>query len=206
MDKDGSFQRVKTSTAVEPNEKMREQGKLDSSNLSINWIKGEAEKLNLKSDSTDWLTMASSFHWADFDRAVMEFRRVLRKGGFFTALWNTRIINQNPILVEIEAVLKQIAPTLERISSGSSGITDTLTEQLEAVPFFANVTYIEDTHSIIMDKDRYIGVWKSVNDIQAQLGEHKFNQFLDQISLIIKDAPNIETTYRTRSWSAQKVN
>jgi hypothetical protein len=49
--------------------------------------------------------MASSFHWADFELATKEFSRVLRKGGRFCALWNPRLIEVNPMLVEIEMYL-----------------------------------------------------------------------------------------------------
>ncbi len=51
--------------------------------------------------------MASSLHWANFDKACDEFHRILRPGGVFVALWNPRFIEANPLLVEIEA---QITP------------------------------------------------------------------------------------------------
>ena len=53
--------------------------------------------------SADLVSMASSFHWADFDKACDEFHRILRPNGVFVALWNPRFIEANPLLVEIEA-------------------------------------------------------------------------------------------------------
>ena len=96
---------VKTVKAVENCDDMRKQGIIDSGGKNLKWIKGSAEKTNLNDDSCDWITMASSFHWADFDLATKELYRILRPGGYFTALWNPRIIESNPMFVEIEKYL-----------------------------------------------------------------------------------------------------
>ena len=39
---------------------------------------------------------------AFFDKATSEFSRVLKPDGCFVALWNPRLIEANPLLVEIE--------------------------------------------------------------------------------------------------------
>ena len=70
--------------------------------------------------------MASSFHWADFDKACDEFHRILRPGGVFAALWNPRLIEANPLLVEIEGEITQLKPDIKRVSSGRSGLTERL--------------------------------------------------------------------------------
>jgi ubiquinone/menaquinone biosynthesis C-methylase UbiE len=49
----------------------------------------------LADGSVDLVSMASSFHWADFDTACDEFHRILRSGGVFVALWNPRLIEVN---------------------------------------------------------------------------------------------------------------
>ena len=61
--------------------------------------------------------MASSFHWPDFDAVVHALSRVLRPGGVFMALWNTRCHESNPLLVEIEDYLYALVPELKRVSS-----------------------------------------------------------------------------------------
>ena len=196
---------TKTSTAVEPNLDMFQKGVEDSKNTPIIWLNSPAERLSLRDKSQDWITMASSFHWVDFDKATFEFNRVLRPGGRFTALWNPRIIEKNPILVEIEAQLKFLNPDLKRVSSGRSGITTNLTELLNGTPYFEDVVYLESHHSISMTLERYIGAWRSVNDVRVQLGPEKFVQFLTFVEEITSGLNTIEATYLTRAWSVRKV-
>ncbi|MFD6951333.1 methyltransferase domain-containing protein [Nocardiopsis sp. NPDC060348] len=50
------------------------------------------EDTGLPSHSCDIVTMASSFHWVDFDAGLKEFHRILRPGGWFVALGVTRLI------------------------------------------------------------------------------------------------------------------
>jgi len=195
---------VRSSVAIEPNDDMRKHGILDCSETSIRWLDGNAERTGLPDESCDWLTMASSFHWADFDAATREFHRVLRTEGRFAALWNPRLLEVNPLLVEIEEHLNTLRTDIKRISSGRSGITDTLTEQLWASPYFEDVVYLEGRHVIEMSKERYLGAWHSVNDLRVQLGPEKFDDFLEFIEKRITGLDVIEATYLTRVWSARK--
>jgi ubiquinone/menaquinone biosynthesis C-methylase UbiE len=195
---------VRSVTAVEPNEDMRHNGIADSQHTKINWLAGSAGATGLPDASADWLSMASSFHWANFDTATQEFHRVLRLGGRFTALWNPRMIEVNPLLVEIEAHLDTLRPNIKRVSSGRSGITETLTEQLWVSPYFDDVLYLEGRHVIEMTPERYIGAWRSVNDLRVQLGPEKFGAFLAFVEQRIEGLQVIESTYLTRAWSARR--
>lgn len=189
--------------AVEPNEDMRNQGQQDSQNLPIIWKSGSGENTSLPDNSCDWITMASSFHWTNFDKSTAEFHRVLKPNAWFTALWNPRLIEVNPLLVEIENYLHQLQPNLKRVSSGRSGITATLTQQLQNSPYFDEVIYMEAQHTISMSVERYLGVWYSVNDIQVQLGSEKFDDFINFIKDKTQQLSNIEASYLTRAWSAR---
>lgn len=195
---------VRSVTAVEPNEDMRTNGVADSTNMSIRWLAGSAEETGLPAGSCDWLSMASSFHWGDFGRATREFHRVLRPGGRFTALWNPRMVELNPMLAEIEAHLKTLRPHIKRVSSGRSGMTETLTAQLWDSPYFEDVVYTEGRHVIPMTRDRYMGAWRSVNDLRVQLGAEQFDAFLAFVEQRIHGLNVIEATYLTRAWSARR--
>lgn len=196
---------VGSATAVEPNDDMRRGGIEASAGAAIRWLAGSAERTGLPDASCDWLTMASSFHWADFDAATREFHRVLRPHGRFSALWNPRLIEANPLLVEIEARLDQLRPGLKRVSSGRSGMTASLTEQLCASPWLDDVVYLEGRHVIEMTPARYLGAWRSVNDLRVQLGPDGFDAFLAFVERRIDGLDAIEATYLTRAWSARRV-
>ncbi len=195
---------VQSVTAVEPNDDMRASGAANSLHTAIRWLAGSAEQTGLPEACCDWLSMASSFHWADFNRATQEFHRLLRAGGRFTALWNPRLFEVNPLLVEIEAHLDTLRPNIKRVSSGRSGITETLTEQLWNSPYFNDVVYLEGRHVIAMTPERYLGAWRSVNDLRVQLGPEKFEEFLVFVEQRIAGQDVIEATYLTRAWSARR--
>lgn len=190
--------------AIEPNDEMRKFGKKDCTGLPIIWKKGCGETTGLAAECCDFLTMASSFHWVDFDKGIREFHRVLRPGGRFTAIWNPRLIETNQLLVEIEQMLFAIAPNIKRRSSGRSGITENLTDRLMENFYFDDVLYIEGRHTERQTPEHYIGIWWSVNDVRIQAGEKRFKQFMDYVESRVKEISCIETTYLTRAWTARK--
>ena len=152
---------------------MRRSGKEFVGEKAVRWRAGSGEETGLDSGSVDLLTMASSFHWVDFARGTKEFARVLRRGGRFVALWNPRLIEANPLLAETESYINVLRPDIKRVSSGRSGITEKLTELLSAHPDFDDVVYLEGRHTRTQTLEEYIGAWRSVNDVQTQLGPEK---------------------------------
>ncbi|MDW5326756.1 class I SAM-dependent methyltransferase [Plantactinospora sp. KLBMP9567] len=191
-------------TAVEPNAAMRAAGQRDDGGHDIVWRDGTGEATGLADGSADLLTMASSFHWVDFDSATAEFRRVLRPGGWFVALWNPRLVERNPLLAEIEAELLRMKPDLRRVSSGRSGITETLTDRLNQHPGFDDVVTIESRHVVRQSVEHYLGAWRSVNDVRVQLGEVDFGRFLEYVRDRLADADEVEATYLSRAWAARR--
>jgi SAM-dependent methyltransferase len=194
---------LRSVVAVEPNEDMRAQGIETSRGTAVVWRHGSAEATGLPDASADLVSMASSLHWADFDRACDEFGRILRPGGVFVALWNPRSIEANPLLVEIEAQITRLMPEIRRVSSGRSGITERLTDMLSAKPLFGEVLYLEGRHALQQTPAEYLGAWRSVNDLQVQLGPERFAKFLAWTAERIKGLASIETTYVTRAWVAR---
>ncbi len=195
----------RTITSVEPNEAMRTQGirLTKEKNDGLTWMEGSAEETALPSKSCHIVTMASSFHWPDFDLAVKEINRILLPGGYFMALWNTRNTASNPILVEIENELNRIVPDMKRISSGKSEFCDNLFENLQAREEFSETLYLEGRHTEKQSVKRYVGLWQSVNDVRVQAGEERFQQFIDYIEKTLADVEYVEAEYITRAWIAQ---
>ena len=168
-------------------------------------VQGSGEATGLPDESVDLVSMASSLHWVDFDQACAEFLRVLRRGGVFAALWNPRLIEANPLLVEIEAQIARLKPDIRRVSSGRSGLAERLTELLSTNPRFTEVLYLEGRHSQCQSPEQYLGAWRSVNDLQVQLGAELFRQFLEYAEERLAQLREIETTYLTRAWVARRV-
>lgn len=193
----------KSVTSVEPNDSMREQGKKDSTETSIKWIAGSAEATGLADGSADLITAASCFHWFDFETATAEIHRVLRKDGWFVALWNPRLLQANPELKAIEDKLYEIAPDIKRVSSGSSSFVEALADRLHANEHFSDVIYFEGRHEQKFTQEQYLGVWWSVNDIRFQAGEKRFRQFMDYVAKEISSWPSISVNYKTRAWMAK---
>lgn len=188
--------------AVEPNDAMRDAG--EKNNPHIEWRKGSAEATGLPNASCDMVTMASSFHWPDFASAVKEFGRILKPGGLFMALWNTRYFESNPLLVEIENYLHELVPNLKRVSSGRSEFCDNLTKRLATCGEFVDVLYLEGRHTEMQTPERYIGLWESVNDVRVQAGEERFAKFIDYIKQKTFGLKEIEAEYLTRAWIARR--
>jgi len=193
--------------SVEPNDEMRKVGiTYTKKHKSIKWLKGAGEKTCLQSNHFDWVVMASSFHWTDHTKSLPEFHRILKPGGFLTVLWNPRDIREKSFHENIENIIKSHIPDLKRVSSGSKKNTKNWETVLESTGHFNNVVFIEGSHEEVMSQKRYIGIWKSVNDIQVQAGKIKFQKILKDIQNEIKSIPQIKSFYRTRSWTAQRVN
>lgn len=194
----------KSIIAIEPNEDMRSIGKRDSLNTNIKWQKGSGEKTGLQNKSMDMVSMASSFHWVDFEKGCLEFHRVLKKHGRFVTLWNPRQLQENPLLEKLEGYISLLKPGYKRMSSGNSGRAENLTEKFRNSGLFTDVVYLESTHVVSISPEKYIGAWHSVNDVQHQLGPDKFLDFIDHLKQGLKGLDTIDVTYKTKAWSALK--
>jgi ubiquinone/menaquinone biosynthesis C-methylase UbiE len=192
-------------SAVEPSDEMRRQGMLTSKQYNIDWRKGAAEETGLPSGGFDLVSMASSFHWTDFDKACAEFQRMLRPGGRFVAVWNPRMVELNPLLAEIENEITRLNPGVKRVSSGRSGLTEKLTDLLWAKKGFDDVVYLEGRHVGTQTPAQYLGAWRSVNDLRVQLGPELFDKFLEFVERKTGQLDKIETTYLTRAWAARRA-
>ncbi|MEK7524324.1 MAG: methyltransferase domain-containing protein [Patescibacteria group bacterium] len=189
--------------AVEPNDAMRRVGMEYAKDSRVVWSKGSGEATGLPDACVDFVFVGSAFHWMDTPKTLKEFSRILKKNGHLTVLWNPRDIKRSPLHERIEKIIYDTVPNLKRVSSGFSDFTETLFEKLVSTGDFADVFYMEAKHEEHMTKERYMGAWKSVNDIQAQAGPENWEKILERIEQAIAHEPEIITPYRTRAWTAQ---
>jgi ubiquinone/menaquinone biosynthesis C-methylase UbiE len=190
--------------AVEPCENMRAEGIRFTAEYDIDWHAGWAEATSLPDASVDWGTMASSFHWTDTPVALAEFHRILKPGGHLTVLWNPRNIDGNELHEEIEQGIHDLVPNLKRVSSGRARNSRDWTDDLQSTGQFTDCIFMEAQHEIAMSHERYIGAWRSVNDIQAQAGPELFPRLLDSIRAKISHLEQVVVPYKTRAWTVTK--
>lgn len=166
--------------------------------IHIEWKSGVAEATTLPYESCDLITMATSFHWTEIDRALAEFYRVLRQNGLFCALWNPRCKNNNAALVEFESKLSSFVP--EVATRQTDIIPSNLMEKLGVL--FNNVVYVEGLHVEEMSKARYIDIWRADNSTR-KLNDGGFHGFLEHLENCVPIS-GVSITYRTLAWIAKK--
>lgn len=193
-----------TCTAVEPNAEMMQKGRENTANRSVTWQTGRGEETGLGKSSIDWLLMASSFHWVDLEQGLNEFYRVIRPGGFFTALWNPRNVSISELHRSIEETIVSIVPELKRISSGSGQYTQNLGEKLQRSRQFDSLLFVESEYTLDIPRDRYIGAWRSVNDIQSQAGPARFQRIMEAIEEKLEGLDTVAVPYKTRAWTVRR--
>ena len=108
------------------------------------------------------------------------------------------------MLYQIQKLLSNKYQIRSRVSSGLSGLTNELKEFLLKSEIFSSVNYVEGIDVVKKNHKEYIGAWRSVSDVQVQLGKEKFSEFLKDIQEIIRKQPYVEVHYLTRAWIAKK--
>jgi SAM-dependent methyltransferase len=74
--------------AVEPDPGMRTR--FDAVTSGVTALAGSAEEIPLPDGSVDAVVVGQAYHWFDRERAHPEIARVLRPGGAFAPIWNSR--------------------------------------------------------------------------------------------------------------------
>jgi ubiquinone/menaquinone biosynthesis C-methylase UbiE len=91
---------------VEPNAEMRRAGEEYLANFSnFTSIAGTAEDASLSDHSVDLITCAQAAHWFDRDKALCEFQRILKPGGYLVLIWNDRRIDATAFARDYEKLL-----------------------------------------------------------------------------------------------------
>lgn len=192
--------------AVEPNDAMRGEGiRIFDGRDTFTWSKGTAETTGLPDNCVDWVLMGSSFHWTDAPVALAEFHRILRPHGFFTAIWNPRNIESSPLHMGIETKIREMVPHMKRVSSGSRANMQDMEKKLLSTPYFTDLFLLEAPHEAVMSKERYMGAWRSVNDIHAQAGDALFEEILKMIEGEISHLDQVVVPYLSRAFTVQST-
>ena len=108
--------------AIEPSDEMREL----AAGSGLDARAGNATETGLASASADLVTAFQAFHWFANDRALAEFRRVLRPGGRFAAIWNERDpedpLGRELIALDREFGEQQMIESFDYPNDGTEGV------------------------------------------------------------------------------------
>lgn len=93
---------------VEPNAAMRQAAEASLASYEhFHSVAGRAETTTLKPDQADYVVAGQAFHWFQADKTRVEFRRILKRGGWVVLIWNSRRIEGTPFLEAYETFLRQ---------------------------------------------------------------------------------------------------
>lgn len=54
-----------------------------------------------------------------------------------------------------------------------------------------------------MDKERYLQIWRSVNDVAGSGRNRKFQIIMNEIQKLVETMDSIEIPYKTRAWTVR---
>jgi SAM-dependent methyltransferase len=106
---------------VEPNEEMRQAAGVGlRSYPHFTSIDGTAEDTTLVENGVEFVTAGQAFHWFDVPRAKIEFRRILKPGGFVALIWNERKFEEAPFMIAYEELLEEFGISYQKVKQTGS--------------------------------------------------------------------------------------
>jgi SAM-dependent methyltransferase len=101
---------------VEPNAAMRNAATSLLKNFpNYKPVEGMAEYTTLPDGSVNIILAAQAFHWFEPEKTRIEFKRIIREGGFVALMWNERQLDTTPFLREYEHLLLTNASDYEKV-------------------------------------------------------------------------------------------
>lgn len=189
--------------AIEPSKKMMEQGINFLGKKNITWKNIKVEKIKMKSNSVDLICAASSFHWFNNKKCLVKLSKILKRNCYFIIIYNSRKTSFSKDEKKIDNLLKKKYKIKKRISSGRLFTKKKLENNL----YKTNFSIINKESQIDLKnikKKNYLGAWKSVNDIQVQLG-NKFIKFINDIEKLLSKNRTVKVYYETKIWVLKNV-
>lgn len=187
--------------AVEPNDSMRTNGMLRTSEYSnVQWVEGVGENTRQEEHSFGLVTFGSSFNVCQQQDALKESYRILKPGGFFACMWNHRDLN-DPVQSQIESIIAQNIPDYS-YGSRREDPTNTILES----GLFDGVECLQYRIFHQQEVDDCLEAWRSHATLYRQAGE-KFEKIIAEIENFLRSVGKEEITipYTTSVWIAKSV-
>jgi SAM-dependent methyltransferase len=193
-----------TGYAIEPDAAMVEVGRRASSSAVVDWIKASGEQTTLPKHAVDWVSYSSSFHWTNAAASLTEALRILRPGGFFTIVNHLADLAGDPLHMEIENSIGQMAPGLKRARPPLVAVADTLEATLNHHPGFGSCVIIGEVEKIPMTGEDYVSYWAGSHDVPSQVSAALWADILAMVArTFAKHAPP-HVRFRTTAWHTRR--
>jgi ubiquinone/menaquinone biosynthesis C-methylase UbiE len=185
--------------AVEPNAAMLGVGMQRTKEMHVSWKLGTGENTGLESDEFDWVMFGSSFNTTDSAASLRETRRILKRGGLLSLMWNHRDVSHDPAQARVEQIIRKHVPAY---SPGTR--REDPTEVVGREKHFEKTGYIEDSFVVHPTIEQYLDGWRSVKNKYWDVRTPEGREILESILRDIVDAlgdDRMEITYTTRIWT-----
>jgi SAM-dependent methyltransferase len=182
--------------AVEPNKTMRAVAADDDAR----WVRGSFEKTSLDNGSQRWIVAAQAFHWADPPRALPELKGVLASGGAFTAIFNDRDSERDPVVAWTRNTIRRVVPEFDEAYRNKNW-----SEILLSDGSFSSVHLDEEPHVVVMSRARYLDLWRGHNRLNNIAGVERFASFISGLVAHLDDngITEVNVPYVARSWTVR---
>ncbi len=111
--------------AVEPNAAMRDAAEEHlGPEPRFRSINGTAEHTGLESARVDLITATQAFHWFDQEAAKLEFRRILRPGGWIAVTWNERLKDVDGFHAGYEQIVRKWGTDYSQVDHARFGTAE----------------------------------------------------------------------------------
>lgn len=197
--------------AVEPTDEMRAIGQERTKDLAqkgtfkqeqIEWVRATGTDSTLGSGDFDWVSFGSSFNVLPRDFALREAHRLLKKGAYFSAMWNHRDL-EDPIQKAAEDAIISLVPNYTR------GVRREDQRPIIAAhkELFDCIIYGEEDFYFHQSLENYLLAWQSVKnpywDLDTEAGRELFSKICENMRKVLPSEFDIK--YTTRVWSAKKI-
>jgi ubiquinone/menaquinone biosynthesis C-methylase UbiE len=138
---------------IEPNADMRRRAEREPTppNSLMDYRAGTAEATGLPDAGADAVVCAQAFHWFEATRALPEFVRILKPGGWVALLWNERDVG-DPFTRDYGAVVRAFAQAVEVEDARQRSV-----EAFRTSPLFAKQSLDDFPHEQAATEAEMIG-------------------------------------------------
>jgi SAM-dependent methyltransferase len=170
---------------------------------NIKYINSSVNNLKINK-KFDLITSASCFHWFDNIKIKEIIQSNLREGGYFFITYNSRNIEGDTFLTNVEKKIISFTNSFKnRVSSGSSEFVNKKIINFVKISKINGPIFFQFQHKEKFSLKRYLNVWDSSNEFRNKLGERNYSIFKDWL---IEEFPSggISARYINRCWLLQK--